>query len=93
MSEKNKKSYEKSVYRSFVMIIQFGINMLVPICIMSALGIFLDKKFGTSFIMVILFFVGAIAGAQNIYRMAKNIFDGQDGQEDKNMTADTGRKE
>jgi F0F1-type ATP synthase assembly protein I len=88
MSEKNKKSYEKSVYRSFVMIIQFGINMLVPICMMSALGIFLDKKLGTSFIMVIFFFIGAIAGGQNIYRMAKKIFDIQDnGQYGKDITA------
>jgi F0F1-type ATP synthase assembly protein I len=76
------KSYEKNVYRSFVMIIQFGLNMLVPICAMSALGIFLDKKFGTSYIMVILFFVGALAGAQNIYRMAKNIFESDDDDRD-----------
>jgi len=78
MSGKDKKPYGKSVYRSFVMVMQFGINMLVPICFMSALGVFLDKKLGTSYIMVILFFVGAVAGAQNIYRMAKKIFDEPD---------------
>lgn len=78
MSGKDKKPYGKSVYRSFVMVMQFGINMLVPICLMSALGVFLDRKFGTSYIMVILFFVGAVAGAQNIYRMAKKIFDEPD---------------
>lgn len=60
------------------MIMQFGINMLVPICLMSALGVFLDRKLGTSYIMVILFFVGAAAGAQNVYRMAKRIFDEPD---------------
>jgi F0F1-type ATP synthase assembly protein I len=76
------KSYEKSVYRSFAMIVQFGLNMLVPICAMSALGIFLDRKLGTSYIMVILFFVGALAGAQNIYRMAKNIFESGDDDRD-----------
>jgi F0F1-type ATP synthase assembly protein I len=55
---------------------------------MSALGIFLDKKLGTSFIMVIFFFIGAIAGGQNIYRMAKKIFDMQDtGQYGKDITA------
>lgn len=78
MSGKDKKPYGKSVYRSFVMVMQFGINMLVPICLMSALGVFLDRKLGTSYIMVILFFVGAVAGAQNIYRMAKKIFDEPD---------------
>ena len=78
MSGRKKNRYDRSVYRSFVLIMQFGINMLVPICMMSALGIFLDKQFGTSFIMVILFFVGAIAGGQNVYRMAKGIYEDDD---------------
>ncbi len=75
MAGRKKDRYDKSVYRSLALIMQFGINMLVPICMMSALGIFLDQKFGTSYIMVILFFVGAIAGGQNVYRMAKRIYD------------------
>lgn len=73
-----KNRYDRSVYRSFVLVMQFGINMLVPICMMSALGIFLDRQFGTSYIMVILFFVGAIAGGQNVYRMAKRIYEDDD---------------
>lgn len=72
---KRKKRYDKSVYRSLALVTQFGINMLVPICLMTALGIFLDKRFGTSFWMIILFFVGAIAGGQNVYRMAKQFFE------------------
>lgn len=75
MAGKRNNRYDKSVYRSFALVMQFSINMLVPICLLSALGIFLDQKFGTSYIMVILFFVGAIAGGQNVFRMAKNIYD------------------
>jgi len=71
---KRKKSDDKSVYRSLVLVTQFGINMLVPICMMTALGIFLDNQFGTSFWMVILFFIGAVAGGQNIYKMAKKLY-------------------
>lgn len=71
---KRRKSTDKSVYRSLSLVTQFGINMLVPICMMTALGIFLDNKFNTSFWMVILFFIGAIAGGQNIYRMAKKLY-------------------
>lgn len=74
MAGRHKRGYDKSVYRSLTMITQFGLNMLVPICAMSALGIYLDQRFGTSFWMVILFFVGAIAGGQNVYRMAKQIY-------------------
>lgn len=75
MSGKRKNRYDKSVYRSFALVMQFGINMLVPICLLSALGIYLDQKFGTSYLMVILFFVGAIAGGQNVFRMAKSIYE------------------
>lgn len=75
MAGRTKKYYDKSVYRSMALITQFGINMLVPICMMTALGIYLDNKLGTSFLMIIFFFVGAIAGGQNVYRLAKRIYE------------------
>lgn len=78
MYRRPKRHYNRSVYRSFVLVLQFGINMLVPICIMSAVGIFLDKKLGTSYLMVLFFFIGAIAGGQNVYRMAKQIYQSED---------------
>lgn len=59
--------YQKDVFRNITLIIQFGINMLVPILICSFLGIFLDRLFHTSFIVIILFFLGAAAGFRNIY--------------------------
>lgn len=71
---KRNKRYDKSVYRSFALVMQFGINMLVPICMMTALGIFLDNKLGTSYLVIILFLIGAVAGGQNIYRMAKQVY-------------------
>ena len=67
---KRRKSNNGSVAQALAMVMQFGINMLVPICFMSALGIWLDRKFGTSFWMILLFAVGAVAGGQNVYRMA-----------------------
>lgn len=66
--------YQKNVYRSLALISQFGINMLVPIFLCSFLGIFLDRKLGTSFFMVILFFVGALAGFRNVYIFARKIY-------------------
>lgn len=89
-----KDKQDKSVYRALVLIMQFGINMLVPIGIMSWLGILLDRRCGTSFFMVLFFFIGAIAGFQNIWRMAKSVYD--DESHDKNADRrkkqkDTGR--
>lgn len=80
---KHNPKYDKSVYRSLVLITQFSINMLVPIGMMSALGVWLDNRYHTSFWTILLFFVGAIAGGQNIYRMAKKIY-GEDDREEQN---------
>lgn len=53
MSRK-KKPYDRTVFRSIALIMQFGINMLVPICLMSAVGVWMDKHFGTNFWMILL---------------------------------------
>lgn len=63
--------YQKEVFRSMTMVLQFGINMLVPILLCTFLGIFLDRLFHTSFIVIIMFFLGAAAGFRNIVIAAK----------------------
>ena len=70
---KKRKKLGRSFYRSLALISQFGINMLVPIGLMLWFGIWLDQKLGTFWITILCFFVGAIAGFQNIYRMAKKL--------------------
>ena len=69
-----KKKYDKTVFQALAMVTQFGINMLVPIFICTFIGIWLDKKCGTSYIKIILFFVGALAGFRNIYLMARKVY-------------------
>lgn len=69
--------YNRSVFQALSMIGQFGINMLVPVFICAFLGMFLDKKLGTSYFVIILFFVGAVAGFRNIYMFSKKIFEKQ----------------
>ncbi len=63
------------VMRSLAAISQFGINMVVPICMCSAAGFFLDKWLGTDFLIIILFFVGALAGFRNIYILARKVYE------------------
>ena len=70
--------YKKSVYQSLVLITQFSIHMMVPIFLCTFLGIYLDKKLNTGFWVVILFFMGALAGFRNIYIAAKQIYDKKD---------------
>ena len=66
--------YSKNVIRSLAMVTQFGLNMLVPIFLCSFAGMWLDKKWGTSFMMVLFFFVGAIAGGRNVWIFARKIY-------------------
>lgn len=47
--------------------------MIVPILLCTFAGIFLDRFFSTSFIVVIMFFLGAAAGFRNIYVFAKDM--------------------
>lgn len=79
---RHKKPYKKSVYQSLVLLSQFGINMVVPIAMCCAVGIWLDNRFHTAWITIVLFFIGAIAGGQNIYRLVKKM-DGKDKESDK----------
>ncbi|MGN0431843.1 MAG: AtpZ/AtpI family protein [Lachnospiraceae bacterium] len=73
-----RKKYDKSVYRSMVLITQFGINMLVPVFLCFFIGYWLDGRLGTSYWTIVLFFVGALAGFRNIYIMAKQIYESKD---------------
>ncbi|MCR5720547.1 MAG: AtpZ/AtpI family protein [Lachnospiraceae bacterium] len=73
MKNNGKKGYDRQVFSSLTMVTQFGTNMIVPIFMMTFLGIWIDKKFNTRWWTVILFFVGALAGARNIYVAAMKI--------------------
>ena len=73
---KNKNN--RDVIDALVMVFQFGINMLVPIFICTMLGVWIGNKTGVTWIAVPLFFVGALAGFNNVYRMAKRLIDSAD---------------
>lgn len=70
-----KNRYKTEVYKSLALITQFGINMIVPIFLCMFIGIILDRKLGTRFIVIVMFFLGAAAGARNVYVFAKGIYD------------------
>lgn len=75
--------YNKNVYRSLVMITQFGLNMLVPIFACVFLGMLIDKKLGTSFFSILLFFIGALAGFRNVFLFARKIYDDKEKPDEK----------
>ncbi len=66
--------YKKSVYRSLALITQFGINMLVPIFLCVAAGVYIGRRFEINWITIPMFAIGALAGFRNIFIMAKKIY-------------------
>ncbi len=70
---------DKKVFKALAMVTQFGINVIVPVFICLFIGIGLDDLLGTSFLAILMFFIGAAAGFRNIYIMSKDIY-GDEGQ-------------
>lgn len=57
---------------------QITLIMLIPTVGLFFLGMYLDKKFGTSFISIILFFVGAAGGMSGVYKLVRSTFKDSD---------------
>lgn len=72
-----KHPYNRTVFQSLALITQFAVTMLVPITLMFVLGWWLDGKLGTSFFTVVFFFVGALAGFGNVFKLARRIYMGK----------------
>ena len=69
------KKDTRQVLDALVLVFQFGINMIVPIFLCCLLGIWIGDKTGISWMMIPFFFIGALAGFTNIYKMARKIYD------------------
>lgn len=73
----------RKVFQSLTLILQFGLNMVVPIFMCTMSGVWLGRRYDIPIITVPLFAVGALAGFTNIFKMARKIY-GQDSEADKN---------
>jgi len=62
------------VLKSFVMITQISINMMVPIFICAALGVWLGRLFSTDVCFLILVFIGIGASFRNVYILTKSFY-------------------
>ncbi|MCM1026861.1 MAG: AtpZ/AtpI family protein [Roseburia sp.] len=83
-----RKDDKKKTFQTLTLITQLGLIMITAIGMTTALGVWLDHKLGTSFLTVILFFVGAVGGAQAAYRTINQIFGDDDGKDDKTSEKD-----
>jgi len=69
----------RKVFQTMTLILQFGINMIVPILMCTMFGVWLGKRYDMPIITVPFFIIGALAGFNSVYKMAKKIY----GQNDK----------
>ena len=67
-------SQRKEVVRSFMLISHLGLTVMVPIFMCVIAGIFIDKRFGTS-TLVWLLFLGIAAGMRIAYILLKGVLD------------------
>ena len=74
-----KKKNNTQVVEAFSMVLQFGINMLVPIAMCVALGVWLGEKYQMEWVVIPLFFVGALAGYTSIFKMVKKFLKNKNG--------------
>lgn len=69
---------KRSVMQSLIFVTQFGISMIVPILLCTFLGVYLGRRFDQPVIAVPLFLIGAAAGFQNVYRLARKTYQDKD---------------
>jgi hypothetical protein len=71
---KNDRKKDREVFQSFAMVMQFGINMLVPIFACTLFGAWLGEKINISWLAIPFFAVGALAGMRNVFLFARRIY-------------------
>ncbi len=89
---KRRRDDRKKTLQALTLITQLGLVMIVSIGMTTALGIWLDKRLGTSFLTVILFFVGVAAGFQGAYRTIRQIFKDEEGDKERRTPGEDDRE-
>lgn len=69
MDDKNRK-----IIKSIVMVTQISINMLVPIFLCAAIGVWLSRLLNTQVCFLVLVFIGIGASFRNVYILTKSFY-------------------
>lgn len=70
---RNRKSNPKSIARSLAMVTQLSLTLLTPVVLCTMLGIYLDRRFSTRYIVLVGLVLGLLAGAKSAYQMAVKV--------------------
>lgn len=64
----------RKILRSFTMISQIGICMMVPIFLCAWIGVWLNRLFHTEIAFLVLLFLGIGAAFRNVYIVTKSFY-------------------
>ena len=76
---------DKRVFRSFTMVTQISISMMVPIFLCIFIGYKLDEKFESSYWFLIFMLLGFITAFRNVYHLTKGFYAKEKAKEDAKM--------
>ncbi len=76
---------KRDVQNALIMVFEVGINMIVPIMLCTLLGVWLGKKTDINWMVIPFFFIGALAGYTNIFKLAKRFLKDGNGRKHKNQ--------
>lgn len=73
--------YKKSVYKTFALITQLGISMIVPVLMCTLFGVFLEDRFSVPAVIPLII-LGILAGGRNVYILARRANEDPEDEED-----------
>ncbi|MCR4695457.1 MAG: AtpZ/AtpI family protein [Pseudobutyrivibrio sp.] len=68
---KDKKKDNRLIANSLVLVLQFGINVIVPIMMCTILGYFISQRLKSKAFTIIGILIGIVAAFNGAYRMVK----------------------
>ena len=69
--------YKQEVFKSWSLVLQLGISMLVPILMLVAIAYFIKTKLNID-LMLIFVILGVVVGARNVYVILRNYLNSMD---------------
>lgn len=73
---------KSEVFKTWTLVLQIGITILVPLFLLVALGVFLRNNFNID-IMLVLVILGVAVGVRNVYAIINNYLKTMDNNKDK----------
>lgn len=65
---------ERKLFKSFTMISQIGISMMVPIFLCAGIGWWMDGQFHTQIWFLVMIFIGMGAAFRNVYMLTRSFY-------------------